>query len=215
MKPVEILTVCRSGGEAEKCRETLPIFDCFDWRVSADSLADPEMPETLFTIFPAGGAVVATMRQIEIASQLASFLYIPGEICRQGDVLEAAAKSGRRVYLERGPFLAPPDILRAIDKLSGADVVVVEAGSAFGYSDRVLDPRALALVRDSGTPVALHLSELLEPRGARYRWRSQWSIDVRFVEAYVNAAKAFGVHTFVCDEFRHPGLSRDLAATLS
>lgn len=215
MNPVEILTVCRSGAEAERCRDTVPVFDCFDWRVSREVLSTPETPEALFSLFPSAGAIVSTTRQVEIASVLSGFLYIPGEICRQGDVLDAARQTGKKVYLERGPFLAPPDILRAAEKLEGSELVIVDAGSSFGYSDRVLDPRALAMVRDAGIPMALHLSQLLEPLGTRYSWRPQWPIDVRFVEAYVNTAKVFRVNSFVCDEFRHPGLSRDLLATLS
>jgi 2-dehydro-3-deoxyphosphooctonate aldolase (KDO 8-P synthase) len=159
--------------------------------------------------------VVANVRHVEIASMLASFLYIPGEICRQGDVLEAARASGKTIFLERGAFLAPPDILRAVEKLEGSRVVIVDAGSAFGYSDRVLDPRALAMVRDAGVSLALHLSSLLEPQGERYRWRSQWAVDERFVEAYVRTGQAFGVNYFVCDESRHPCMARDLMATYS
>jgi 3-deoxy-D-manno-octulosonic acid (KDO) 8-phosphate synthase len=215
LSATRVFSICRTGAEAERCRDTTVIFDCFDWRVSTNGVAQTELPEMLFSLFPAAGAVVATERHVEIASLLADFLYIPGEICRQGDVLEAAAKTGKRVFVERGAFLAPPDMLRALEKLSGTDVVAVECGSSFGYSDRVLDPRALAMVRDAGSPLALQVSELLEPRGERYRWRSNWPIDVRFVEAYVNTAKAFGVASFICDESRHPGLAFDLQATLS
>jgi hypothetical protein len=214
-KVANIFSICRTDAEAERCRDMTVIFDCFDWRISGVPSEQTELPEMLFSIFPSAGAVVATERHVEIASIMASFLYIPGEICRQGDVLEAAAKTGKRVFLERGPFLSPPDMLRALEKLAGTEIVAVECGSSFGYSDRVLDPRALAMVRDAGSPLALHVSELLEPRGERYRWRSDWPIDVRFVEAYVSAAKAFGVSTFVCDESRHPGLAFDLLATLS
>jgi 3-deoxy-D-manno-octulosonic acid (KDO) 8-phosphate synthase len=171
------------------------------------------MPETLFTIFPSSGAVVATPMQVEIACQLASFLYIPGEICRQADVLEAAAASGKRVLLERGAFLSVPDVLRAVEKLSGSEVVVVEAGSSFGYSDRILDPRSLALIRDSGISMALQLSELISPRGEAYRWTPGWNADERFVEAYIRVAESFGVKMLVCDETRHSGLARDILAT--
>ncbi len=215
MKMDSVFAICRTGSQADRSPEVIPIFDCFDWRVFSEDLPRAELPETLFTIYANAGAVVATPLHVEIASQLASLLYIPGEICRQADVLDAAARSGKRIFLERGAFLAAPDVMRALEKLAGCDVVVVEAGSAYGYADRVLDPRSLALVRDAGVSMALQLSELISPRGEKYRWSSGWSSDSGFVEAYIRVAEAFGVRNLVCDETRHPGLARDILATSS
>jgi len=142
---------------------------------------------------------VTTPEQILEGSASYERLYIPGEFCRQGDVLAAAAETGKLILLERGAFLAPSDIVRAVDKLGDARerVVLVEAGSSFGYSDRVLDPRALAIMAQTGCPIALNLNPLTAAEGTSYEHRPHWLSNTDFDAAFVRTAVAFDVQFLI------------------
>lgn len=142
---------------------------------------------------------VTTPEQIIESSSSYERLYIPGEFCRQGDILTAAAETGKLILLERGAFLAPSDIVRAVEKLGDARerVILVEAGSSFGYSDRVLDPRALEVMAQTGCPVALNLNPLTEAVGIAYEHRPHWLAKTDFDAAFVRTAIAFGVQFLI------------------
>lgn len=147
---------------------------------------------------------VTTPEQISDDSSSFDRLYIPGEFCRQGDVLHAAAHSGKTILLERGAFLAPSDIVRAVEKLGAARerVILVEAGSSFGYSDRVLDPRALHVIAQLGLPIALNLNALAAPSGVPYLHRPQWLSDSNFDSAFIQTALAFKADYLILPTFR-------------
>ena len=147
------------------------------------------------------GVVVTTPAQIEAASALATHFFIPGEFCRQGDVLAAASHSGATLLVERGAFLAPNDMLRALEKLDPKKVMLVDAGTSFGYSDRVLDVRALALLKATGLPFGVNLSALCAPQGQVSSWKGQWQDEANnreaFVDAFVKTAEACGASFYV------------------
>lgn len=147
------------------------------------------------------GIIVSSPSEIKIAAKYADFLYIPGEICRQSDILEACALTKLPLFVERGVFLAPNDISRVIDKLSDADVAIVDCGSANGYSDSVLDPRVLYTLKNSGKPFGVNLSDLLSPEGASYPHRPQWLMNPNFIDAFINTGNAFGASFFVIKNY--------------
>jgi 2-dehydro-3-deoxyphosphooctonate aldolase (KDO 8-P synthase) len=136
---------------------------------------------------------VTTPEQILTLPGSCERIFIPGEFCRQGDVLGAATESQKIILLERGAFLAPSDLVRAVDKLGEAKtrLILVEAGSAFGYSDRVLDPRALEIMLRLNCPLAVNLNALTEPAGAPYEHRPAWMNTSQFDIAFVRSALAF------------------------
>lgn len=140
-----------------------------------------------------------TPEQIGGLDESCERIFIPGEFSRQGDVLAAAAVSGKTILLERGAFLAPSDMLRAVSKLgqAKASVVLVESGSSFGYSDRVLDPRALEVLASIGCPLALNLEALTQPSGVAYAHRPQWIADPAFDIALIRTAIAFAVRYLI------------------
>jgi 3-deoxy-D-manno-octulosonic acid (KDO) 8-phosphate synthase len=169
-----------------------PVLGLEDWRVLPD--ASDKMMERRGWIQPLCTSTT-TPEAIASLSRGTDRLYIPGEFCRQGDVLSAASESGKLILLERGAFLAPNDILRAVEKLGEAKnrLVLVEAGSSFGYSDRVLDPRALEVLVSLGCPVALNLNALSKATGTSYEHRPQWLEDDKFDLAFIRTALAFGL----------------------
>jgi 2-dehydro-3-deoxyphosphooctonate aldolase (KDO 8-P synthase) len=102
------------------------------------------------------------------ASEVADILQIPAFLCRQTDLLLAAAKTGRAVNIKKGQFLAPDDIKHAIEKVvSGGNsrVIVTERGTSFGYHDLIVDMRALPRMRALGVPVVFDVTHSLQLPG--------------------------------------------------
>jgi 2-dehydro-3-deoxyphosphooctonate aldolase (KDO 8-P synthase) len=89
----------------------------------------------------------------------ASWLQIPAFLCRQTDLIEAAAKDGRNVLIKKGQFVAPHDMRHVVDKARAAgsgQVIVAERGSSFGYNDLVVDMRSFPIMRSSGADEVIH-----------------------------------------------------------
>ncbi|BBH52931.1 hypothetical protein [Fluviispira sanaruensis] len=157
------------------------------------------------------GALVSSAQEIEIAAQYANFLYIPGELCRQSDILEAATLSRLPLIVERGCFLAPSDVIRIVEKLKDADVALVDCGTANGYSDSVLDPRVLFLMQKTGKKIGIHLSDLLSPEAKTYSHRPKWLSEPDFIQAFVCTGKALGVTFYVVKSYGKGAISTDQA----
>lgn len=171
-----------------------PLHGHHGWRVGVPQASQPFM-ERRGWVQPVC-LTVTTPEQIKNDSSSYERLYIPGEFCRQGDVLLAAAESGKMIFLERGAFLAPNDLMRALEKLGEARerLVLVEAGSAFGYSDRVLDPRALELMLKMNCRIALNLNPLISAVGASYQHRPRWISESDLDASFIRTALAFNAH---------------------
>ena len=94
--------------------------------------------------------------QCAIVAQAVDVLQIPAFLCRQTDLLIAAAKTGRAVNVKKGQFLAPWDMANVVAKITGAgnpNVLVTERGVSFGYNTLVSDMRALPILAKIGAPV--------------------------------------------------------------
>ena len=88
--------------------------------------------------------------QCEIAAEGADVLQIPAFLCRQTDLLVAAAKTGRAVNVKKGQFVAPQDMKHAVEKVTesgNSRVFLTERGTTFGYNNLVVDMRSLAILR--------------------------------------------------------------------
>jgi 2-dehydro-3-deoxyphosphooctonate aldolase (KDO 8-P synthase) len=100
---------------------------------------------------------------------VADVLQIPAFLCRQTDLIEAAARTGRAVNIKKGQFLAPGDVRHAIAKAAAtgnAQVIVTERGTTFGYNNLVVDMRAFPLMRRFGYPVVYDVTHSLQLPGA-------------------------------------------------
>lgn len=155
----------------------LPVFDLFGVRAGQNGVAVDAAQEVVEDARKAAGGcgiLVDTPLVIEAVRDLADVLLIPGEFSRQQDVLTAAAATGLPVILEKGAFLKVADFLRALENFAGGSgLVLVDAGMAFGHSDRVLDPRGLAELVAAGCRTGVHVSELVTPHGEKCRWKSE------------------------------------------
>ncbi|HEX7484762.1 MAG TPA: 3-deoxy-8-phosphooctulonate synthase [Vicinamibacterales bacterium] len=102
------------------------------------------------------------------AADVADVLQIPAFLCRQTDLLVAAASTGRAVNIKKGQFLAPRDMRHAIAKVTGAGnerVLVTERGTSFGYNNLIVDMRAFPMMRELGYPVIFDITHSLQLPG--------------------------------------------------
>ena len=106
--------------------------------------------------------------QCAIAAENVDILQIPAFLCRQTDILKAAAETGRAVNVKKGQFLAPWDMRHVVDKLDqfGAkDIIVTERGASFGYNTLVTDMRALPELKANGVPVVFDATHSVQQPG--------------------------------------------------
>ena len=106
--------------------------------------------------------------QAAAAAGVADVLQIPAFLCRQTDLLVAAAKTGRIVNIKKGQFLAPGDVRFAMAKVTEAGnprVLLTERGTSFGYHNLVVDMRAFPMMRALGAPVVFDVTHSLQLPG--------------------------------------------------
>ena len=100
-----------------------------------------------------------------LAAQYVDVLQIPAFLCRQMDLLVAAAKTGKVVNVKKGQFLAPESMKFAVDKIRAAEndnVMLTERGSMFGYQDLVIDYRGIPVMQQNKVPVILDITHSLQ-----------------------------------------------------
>jgi 2-dehydro-3-deoxyphosphooctonate aldolase (KDO 8-P synthase) len=107
--------------------------------------------------------------QCEPAAAVVDVLQIPAFLCRQTDLLVAAARTGRAVNVKKGQFMAPGDMRRVVEKIRSAGndrVTVTERGASFGYQNLVVDMRAFDWMKRDGIPVIYDVTHSLQLPGA-------------------------------------------------
>jgi len=107
--------------------------------------------------------------QAAAAAEVADVLQIPAFLCRQTDLLLAAAATGKAVNVKKGQFLAPQDMRHAVAKIAAAGnerIILTERGASFGYHNLVVDMRAFPIMRGFGYPVVFDVTHSLQLPGA-------------------------------------------------
>jgi 2-dehydro-3-deoxyphosphooctonate aldolase (KDO 8-P synthase) len=113
---------------------------------------------------------VHTAQEVQPASQALDGLQIPAFLCRQTDILIAAAKTGRPVNIKKGQFLAPWDMKNVIEKFTSTgnhNLLITERGVSFGYNNLVVDFRSFPIMRSFGYPVVFDVTHSLQLPGGR------------------------------------------------
>lgn len=131
--------------------------------------------------------------QVEKTAEVADILQIPAFLCRQTDLLVAAAKSGKAVNVKKGQFLAPWDARNIVDKLraAGCDkVLLTERGASFGYNNLVVDLRSFPIMRSFGVPVVFDVTHSLQLPGGLGKATGGQS---EYIENFARAGVACGV----------------------
>ncbi len=108
---------------------------------------------------------VHSPEEAELAAQYVDILQIPAFLCRQTDLLVAAARTGKVVNIKKGQFVSPAAMGYAVKKVksvSDSEVLLTERGTSFGYQDLLVDMRSIPWMKQHGTPVILDITHSLQ-----------------------------------------------------
>ncbi|MSM40891.1 MAG: 3-deoxy-8-phosphooctulonate synthase [Geobacter sp.] len=147
---------------------------------------------------------IHSIEQIPAAAEVLDVLQIPAFLCRQTDLLVAAAKTGRVINIKKGQFLAPWDMENVVGKAQSTgneQIVLTERGVTFGYNNLVVDMRSLPIMRGTGCPVvfdATHSVQLPGGQGGSSGGQRE------FVEYLSRAAVATGVDGVFMEVHENP-----------
>lgn len=142
--------------------------------------------------------------QAEKAAEVADILQIPAFLCRQTDLLIAAAKTGKAVNVKKGQFLSPWDAKNIVDKLkdSGCDkILLTERGASFGYNNLVVDLRSFPVMRSFGVPVVFDVTHSLQLPGGLGKATGGQS---EYIENFARAGVACGVDAVFMEVHDNP-----------
>lgn len=144
-------------------------------RTSVDSFRGPGVKEGCRILGEIGRELkvpvttdIHTAEHADIAAEHIDLLQIPAFLCRQTDLLEAAAKTGRAVNVKKGQFLAPWDTVNIAGKLRAFgchSFLITERGASFGYNNLVADMRSLYWIRKEGIPVIFDATHSVQRPG--------------------------------------------------
>ncbi len=147
---------------------------------------------------------VHEIAQCAVLAPVVDVLQIPAFLCRQTDLLVAAAKTGRVIKIKKGQFLAPWDMKNVVAKVTGSgnpNVLVTERGTSFGYNTLVVDMRALPQMADIGAPVIFDATHAVQQPGGQ---GASSGGDRRFVPPLARAAVAVGVAGLFIETHQDP-----------
>ena len=142
--------------------------------------------------------------QCAAVAEVVDVLQIPAFLCRQTDLLLAAAKTGRPVKIKKGQFLAPGDMRNVVAKVTSsgnANVLVTERGVSFGYNTLVVDMRSLPILRELGCPVIFDATHAVQQPGGQ---GSASGGERRFVAPLARAAVAIGIAGLFIETHQDP-----------
>ena len=164
------------GKRGAGLENSLPVFDKIRKDVGIPVLTD-----------------VHTIDQCEIVSKHVDVLQIPAFLCRQTDLLIAAAKTGKVINVKKGQFLAPWDMVNVTKKIEDSGnkkILVTERGASFGYNTLVSDMRSLPIMAKNGYPVVYDATHSVQQPGGM---GNKSGGQREFVEYLARAAIAVGV----------------------
>lgn len=169
-------------------------------RTSLDSYRGPGLKDGLATLAKIRRELqvpvisdIHDVSQVAEAAEVLDILQIPAFLCRQTDLLVAAAKTGKPVNVKKGQFVSPWDMENAVGKIKGGGgtkLMLVERGASFGYNNLVVDMRSLIVMRSFGCPVIFDATHSVQlPGGAGGSSGGQRE----FIAPLARAAMAVGV----------------------
>ncbi len=169
-------------------------------RTSINSFRGPGMKEGLRILAKVKASLglpvlsdIHSIEQVTPAAEVLDVLQIPAFLCRQTDLVVAAAKSGRVVNIKKGQFLAPWDMKNVAGKVAASgneNIILTERGASFGYNNLVVDMRSFPVMRASGYPVVFDATHSVQLPGGQ----GESSGGQReFVEYLSRAAVAAGI----------------------
>lgn len=142
--------------------------------------------------------------QADKVAEVADILQIPAFLCRQTDLLVAAAETGKAVNVKKGQFLAPWDAKNIVEKLQSAGcekILLTERGASFGYNNLVVDFRSFPIIRSFGVPVVFDVTHSLQLPGGLGKATGGQS---EFIENFARAGVACGVDAVFMEVHHNP-----------
>ncbi len=189
-------------------------------RMSLDSYRGPGLEEGLAILAAVkaetGLPVVTDLHetaQVAPVAAVADLLQIPAFLCRQTDLVVAAARTGKPVFIKKGQFMAPEDMTPVVAKAEQAGavgVLVGERGTTFGYHRLVVDMRGLEVMRGTGWPVVFDATHAVMLPGAG---GGQSGGEREFVAPLARAAAAVGIDALFVETHPDPARAKSDAAT--
>jgi 2-dehydro-3-deoxyphosphooctonate aldolase (KDO 8-P synthase) len=147
---------------------------------------------------------VHQVSEVDPAAEVLDVLQIPAFLCRQTDLILAAAATGKPVNVKKGQFVAPRDMKNVVDKVlskGNSSILLTERGTSFGYHNLVVDMRGLADMRELGYPVVFDATHSVQlPGGAGDRSGG----ERKYVPALARAAVAFGIDALFMEMHEDP-----------
>ena len=147
---------------------------------------------------------IHTEEQCAAVAPTVDILQIPAFLCRQTDLLVAAAKTGRAINVKKGQFLAPWDMKNVLNKITGSgnpNVLLCERGASFGYNTLVSDMRSLPIMAAMGAPVVFDATHSVQQPGGQ---GGSSGGQREFVETLARAAVAVGVGGLFIETHQDP-----------
>lgn len=157
---------------------------------------------------------VHTPEEATAAGQVCDIIQIPAFLCRQTDLVVAAAKSGAAVNIKKGQFMAPWDMEHVIEKIrvSGNNrILLTERGTSFGYNNLVSDMRSIAIMKKFQLPVIYDVTHSVQLPGGL---GSSSGGQRDFIPTLANAAIAAGAHGIYAESHPNPPDAKSDAATM-
>jgi 2-dehydro-3-deoxyphosphooctonate aldolase (KDO 8-P synthase) len=151
--------------------------------------------------------------QAAAVAEVADVIQIPAFLCRQTDLLQAAAASGRAVNVKKGQFLAPWEVGNIIEKLQGAggrEIMITERGTSFGYNNLIVDMRSFPIMRGFGFPVIFDVTHSVQlPGGLGDAADGQ----AEYIEHLARAGVACGIDGLFMEVHDNPPMALSDATT--
>lgn len=147
---------------------------------------------------------IHTPEQAQIASEVADILQIPAFLCRQTDLLVAAAKTGKIINIKKGQFLAPEqmgNLVKKVEDSGNNNILLTDRGTSFGYNNLVTDFRAISIMQEFGYPVVFDATHSVQLPGANGICSGG---DRRFVPVLAKAAMAVGANALFFEVHPEP-----------
>jgi 2-dehydro-3-deoxyphosphooctonate aldolase (KDO 8-P synthase) len=147
---------------------------------------------------------VHRLAEVKAAAEVLDVLQIPAFLCRQTDLVVAAARTGRVVNLKKGQFLAPWDLAPVVDKARSTgnrQLLLTERGASFGYNNLVVDFRSLPILRGLGCPVILDVTHSVQLPGGQGTCSGG---QREFIPLLARAGVAAGVDALFMEVHPHP-----------
>ncbi|WP_166156404.1 3-deoxy-8-phosphooctulonate synthase [Neochlamydia sp. AcF84] len=157
---------------------------------------------------------VHSPQEAKAAGQVCDLIQIPAFLCRQTDLINAAAQTGIPVTVKKGQFMAPWDMLNVVEKFRAAgneNIILTERGATFGYNNLVCDMRAIPIMQGFGVPVCFDATHAVQLPGGL---GNQSGGQREFIPILAKAAISAGANCLFMESHPHPVKAKSDASSV-